>query len=126
MTDVRLNGFSAMGTGGAVGAAPALGKDVLPARQFLRPAVQLRLAGLTLGMPFDQKVLFGVEFRLPVIQFRLASGDLIIEALDVMKLAAQGRAGVVADNDAAQVLELDGLALLGRGELVGRARPPTS
>jgi energy-coupling factor transporter ATP-binding protein EcfA2 len=38
----------------------------------------------------------------------------------VAELAAQGRAAVVADNDAAQVLELNELALLGRGELVGR------
>lgn len=38
----------------------------------------------------------------------------------VAELATQGGAAVVADNDAAQVLELDELALLGRGELVAR------
>jgi len=38
----------------------------------------------------------------------------------VAELGERGRAAVVADNDAAQVLELDELALLGRGELVAR------
>jgi energy-coupling factor transporter ATP-binding protein EcfA2 len=38
----------------------------------------------------------------------------------VAELAAQGRAAVVADNDAAQVLGLDELALLGHGKLAAR------
>jgi energy-coupling factor transport system ATP-binding protein len=38
----------------------------------------------------------------------------------VAELGERGRAAVVADNDAAQVLELDELALLGRGELAAR------
>ncbi|HUU56107.1 MAG TPA: ATP-binding cassette domain-containing protein [bacterium] len=41
----------------------------------------------------------------------------------VAELGERGRAAVVADNDAAQVLELDEAALLGRGELAARGAP---
>jgi energy-coupling factor transport system ATP-binding protein len=41
----------------------------------------------------------------------------------VAELSARGRAAVVADNDAAQVLTLDEAALLGRGAVAARGRP---
>jgi energy-coupling factor transporter ATP-binding protein EcfA2 len=41
----------------------------------------------------------------------------------VAELSHRGRAAVVADNDGTQALEFDGVALLGRGELVARGAP---